>query len=64
MWDTALRNESNGAVLRPVQEERLEHVIVEGGMVEARSGAVRAEVHLQDLRLHDSLAWRRITTDK
>lgn len=65
MWlrSSALCNACDGAVLGLVQEQRLEHVVVEVGMVETRSRAVRAEVQLQDLRLHDPLTWHRITTD-
>lgn len=43
------------ALLRLIQEQCLEHVVVEGRVVEAGSGAVRAEVQLQDLGLHDLL---------
>lgn len=42
----------DGAVLGLIQEQRLEHVVVEGRVVAAGPGAVWAEVQLQDLRLH------------
>lgn len=48
------------AVLGLIKEQHLEHVIVEGWVVEAGSCAVWAKVQLQDLRLHDPLTWSRI----
>lgn len=38
-----------------IEEQGLEHVIVERRVVEAGPGTVRTEVHLQDLRLHHLL---------
>lgn len=46
---------SDWTVLGLIQEESLEHVVVEFRMVEAGAGTVRAKVQLQDLRLHDPL---------
>lgn len=43
------------AVLRLIQEQRLEHVIVEGGVVQTGPCTVWTEVQLQDLRLHGAL---------
>ena len=50
------------ALLGLIQEQSLEHVVVEVGVVEAGPGTVGAEVKLQDLRLHDALAWPMIRT--
>lgn len=50
------------AVLRLIQEQRLEYMVVEGWVVEAGPSAVWAKVHFQDLRLHDPMTWSRITT--
>lgn len=34
-----------------IQEQRLEHVVIEVGVVQAGPGAVRIKIHLQNLRL-------------
>ena len=56
-----LYNLCDWALLGLIQEQRLEHVVVEGWMVQAGSSAVRAEIHLQDLGLHDPLTCPRNT---
>lgn len=50
-----LDNWCDRTVLGLIQEQCLEYVVVEGGVVEAGPGTVWAEVHLKYLRLYDSL---------
>lgn len=40
-----------------IQEQRLEHVVIEVGVVQAGPGAVRIKIHLQNLRLDYSRSW-------
>lgn len=53
----SLHDLSNRTVFRLVQEQCLEDVIVERGVVLAGPFTVWTEVQLQDLRLHDILTW-------
>lgn len=52
-----LHDLSNRTVFRLIQEQCLEDVIVERGVVLAGPFTVWTEVQLQDLRLHDILTW-------
>lgn len=60
-WLCNLRNRT---VFRLIQEQCLEHVVVEGWVVAAGPFTVWTEVQLQDLRLHDFLTWQMIRMDK
>lgn len=47
---------SDWTLVSLVQEQSLEHVVIEVGVVQAGPCTVRIKIHLQDLRLHYTIS--------
>lgn len=55
-WNSGeLHNLGDRTFISLIQEQRLEHVVIEAGVVQTCPGAVRIKIHFQNLRLHYSI---------